>query len=296
MLPTLSRLFIFAVLLFAMPQRPATGLDFDRFSGFCTRLPAEQELLNDAADGSLDDCSLLRASLICAGHSEDNASRLENEFRASVTRCQRVVEAAAEGRAKEAIFGHLKDDFLYGAYRSELCDAGRAIAQGEFNCLTATILYQAFCHEFSIEVEALWEPSHVRCWVVLDGDGSGCVVEATASSVAEAVGPRTTRQALADRLLTSSELLGKVLYNRGVTALLQEQFDVALSATWASCLLDPLDQPAWNNLRACLNNWALAALESDRRELAKSLLDAGIRLDPDYEPFRRNWALLIGDR
>jgi len=60
-------------------------------------------------------------------------------------------------------------------------------------------------------------------------------------------------------------------------------------------LLDPQDQPAWSNLRACFNNWALAAVESDQLELAERLLDEGMRFDPTYKPFSRNRALLLGD-
>lgn len=264
--------------------------DFDRFQAWCDRPAAERELLRDASDGKLDQCTVLQASLRCAHHSPASMDRCERIFSDAVQQC-RTAMGQSESRPEVEIFRVLHTNFLYGKYNPDLYDVGKTLQNGEFNCLTATILYQALCREFSLTVTALWEPSHVRCWLS-QGEDTGRPIETTASTVRNAVGGTCDMVDLDDRLLTDTELLGKILYNKGVQALTKEEYASALAATWASYELDALDYPAFSNLRACLNNWALQAHEAGDRQLAADLLDEGLRLDPDYDPFRRNRALL----
>ena len=265
-----------------------------RFRDFAAWQPAEVELLDDLSDGQLDQ-SLLEAALIVGGHDLAQVAALETAFRKSCRRCRerfpRLQQQTLEQQCR-ILFDHLKSSFLDGEYVPDLCDVGATISSGKFNCLTATILYQTLGQEFGLSVQAAWEPAHVRCWVPSESGRAGYLVETTADRTTAAVSGLYPRQMLRERPLSKEQLLGKVFYNRGVRELERDDFRSAICSTWASCLLDPTDIPAKNNLRACLNNWALQASKRDQIGFAIRLLDAGLQLDPDYEPFSRNLELL----
>ena len=253
------------------------------------------ELLRDLSDGQLDQQSLLQSALAVGGNSPQEIADLVATFSA-FTQQLRVKHRNSPAVTQPLIrhlFSQLQQNHLHGQYDPHLCDVGKTISHGKFNCLTATILFRALCQEFAIEVVAIWEPSHVRCWVPLDDRRFGYVVETTSKSSQTAVTARLPRHQLAERILTKEQLLGKVYYNRGVQLLRREAFPEALCSTWASCVLDHDDQSAQNNLRACLNNWALAVSQHGGDiAFAIRLLDAGLQLDPTYEPFSRNLRLL----
>jgi tetratricopeptide (TPR) repeat protein len=243
----------------------------------------------DLDDQQLDEHSLLEAALIVAGHDRTTVLQYMGILAESTARCAVKLGPNDSHQSKlQTIFQHLATEFLRGEYRPNLHDVGRTVSDQSFNCLTATILFQSLCKSFSIEIDAVWEPSHVKCW-----SRTGIMIETTAASAEFATTPKSLDQ-LTGRRLSSPELLAKVFYNRGVSALQDERFSAALSSTWCSCLLDPLDSSAQANLRACLNNWALSALQQDNLALAKELLKEGLQLDPHYEPFSRNLALLLG--
>ena len=112
-----------------------------------------------------------------------------------MARCRQ--ESDHTGSLEAAIFDRLKGDFLVGEYQPELYDLAHTIIHGDYNCLTATLLFQVFSAEFSLSAQALWEPSHVRCWVP-KGDGRGIAVETTAATAEEAIGSRLLLEDLTD--------------------------------------------------------------------------------------------------
>lgn len=290
-----AAVLLLAVLVGSLKGDAAFEQQRERFVAFGDWKPIEKQLLDDLSDGRLDSRSLLEAALIVGGHEAPRIAALQNAFAASCQRCRaqnpRLEHEPYPTRISQ-LFTYLLDHHLYGEYTPDLCDVGATLTRGEFNCLTATILFRALCHEFDIPVQAAWEPSHVRCWIPIESDRAGYLVETTADSATAAVSGLYPRSKLTERQLTPEQLLGKVFYNRGVQWLHRDQFASALFSTWASCLLDPNDVPAQNNLRACLNNWALWASQRDRYVFAMELLDAGLQLDPNYEPFSRNRRLL----
>ena len=289
-----SRFFLLALLLAAL-QRPAQAdaLQFDRYIAFCSWSATERELLEDLADGELADFSVLEAALIIAGHDAGHVVDLKRIFSDSLARCSRTIRNEPDRNQRiRILFKHLNDEFLHGNYQPDLYDVGRTLNDGDFNCLTATILFHSLCQAHAIEVQAIWEPSHVQCWVPTS-ESSGILVETTASHAWSAVGPHMAASKLVDRRLSTSELIAKVFYNRGVCELRKHDYQHALAMTWASSLLDPGDKPAQHNLRACFNNWALKAFQQNDLELAKKLLEEGLNLAPDYAPLSRNRAMLI---
>ena len=297
----LLRFLIFATLfLLGVPTVGATDFDqqqCNRFLEFSEWQPIEKEILHDLRDGQLDQRNLIEAALVVGGNDGGQIVSLRSSFKQSCERCRAMMKVRPQESMKERIqqlFEYFVSNHLYGEYTPDLCDVGKTISTGEFNCLTATILFRALCEEFDIEVFAAWEPSHVRCWIPSEAESAGYLVETTADNPVAGVSGLYPTSKLNERRLTSEELLGKVFYNRGVRALQSDQFSLALTSTWASCLLDTKDVPAQNNLRACLNNWALSASQHDDSKFAIRLLDAGLQLDPNYEPFFRNRRLLLG--
>lgn len=283
-------------LIIGMQQTVAAEpLPYDRYNEFHGWSATERVLLQDLADWQLDQHSLVEAALIVAGHNKETIARYNARLKQSIARCRpRVRPTDSTQNQLRIIFRHTSAEFLKGKYQSDIYDLGKTLDQGDFNCLTATILFKEICQAFSIHVDALWEPSHVQCWATLRGN-FGYIVETTAASDYDAVSGMRSAEQLTLRRLSKSELLAKVYYNKGVRALKTDAYPTALASTWLGTLLDPRDSPAQNNLRACFNNWALAAVSQNSDVvLAKRLLDAGISLDPNYVPFSRNRALLVG--
>ena len=286
------RSFTLVIALLLIHGSPALAEDpWARWADLCQYNADQLRVLQDAEDGRLDEVSLFRASLLAAGHSLAEARLWEVEFAAFVRRCRARLSAISPTGRQRQLFAQLQQECLSGAYQADLCDVSQTISGAAYNCLTATILYQRLCAEFGITAEALWEPAHVRCWVVL-AEGEGLTVETTATTPRDALGERGSRAQVMGRFLSRTELLGKVLYNQGVQALRREDYSTALATTWASLCLDPEDAPAASNVRACLNNWALWAVQHDDLAFARRLLVAGNTFDPDYVPFRRNLSLL----
>lgn len=272
----------------------ARDLDLRRFEEFAHWSERENLLVDDLSDGNLDQYSPLEAALVIGGYEDEQIAVFLAQLNGCAAKCRDRLHAATSRQARlRVVFEHLSADFLQGKYQADLYDVGRTISFGDFNCLTATILFQTLCRSFAIEIEAIWEPSHVRCWSSLSPD-SGYLVETTAGQPKDAVGPMTLQSGLKARVLSDTQLIAKVFYNRGVRMMKSGDYSVALVSTWASCQLDSQDQPAQSNLRACLNNWALAAVSADDLRLADRLLDRGLRLDPTYEPFTRNRSILFG--
>jgi hypothetical protein len=267
--------------------------DFNRYVAYCATSPGERQLLDDLTDHKLDSHTLFEAALTIAGHDRAELARYKTQLKSSIRRCGQKLEANdSQDKRLRIIFRHLSTEFLYGNYKPDLYDVGRTMSAGEFNCLTATILFQSLCKAFSSEIQAVWEPAHVQCWWPATRT-YGHLIETTSASATSAIGPLSSASGLSGRRISKSELIGKVFYNKGVSSLKAQEFATALAATWTSCLLDPKDSPAQSNLRACINNWALSASDEDDFKLAQQLLEEGLKLDPNYEPFSRNKALLL---
>lgn len=266
---------------------------FKRFDEFAAWSSREWTLLEDVADARLDRHSLFDASLLISGHDDVELKTLRKKLNDSIQRCQASIPGNLATRPKlRFIFGHLSADFLQGQYRADLFDVGKTVEQQEFNCLTATVLYQEFCRAFEIDIRILWEPSHVQCWAPIS-DSVGYVIETTAASPDNAISPLTQASLLESRQLTNTQFVGKIFYNRGVRALTSDKYPTALLSTWACCVLDSADKPAQSNLRACINNWALLSAQERDVAMVQRLFDVGLKLDPNYEPFSRNRALLL---
>ena len=254
--------------------------------------PLEQRLLVDAADGTLDEFSLLESSLIASGVTDaDKIQTYVSDFtkrtQSLATTCSGDASAVARS---ERIYDFLHDKLLTGQYYSNCTEVNRAFDNGDYNCVTATILYHCVSRTHGLSPVAVATSTHVRTRFLGEQPydvETTCrdwfdVARRDPSVQAFRTGRQTTRQ------LSDIELLGKIYYNRGVSLLEGKQFAAAIALLRTSQLLDPTDSPTRENLAAGINNWALAECDAKNFERAVTLVQDGFNDYPDFAPFLAN--------
>jgi tetratricopeptide (TPR) repeat protein len=196
--------------------------------------------------------------------------------------------------------------FLQGDYAADCSEFRRALDEGRYNCVTATLLFHCLCTEGDLQPRIMAASSHVFSQFADSDLGD---VETTCAQwfrrPATGVGEesRAEGQAGPSRQITPVQLLGKLYYNAGVARLEAGDFPPAVRALETSLLLDEADRAARSNLLAALNNRALAEADAGRFEEAARLIEQGLQRAPDHDPLRANdlhihqdWALALCQR
>ena len=263
----------------------------------------EKRFFQDAADGTLERFSLLDAALIAGGverpaqlkRYQEKLSALVKELRASGK-----VTGSPRCRA-EAIFEFMHRRVLGSGYRLECTDLRTAIDSGQFNCISATVLFNCLAGEFNLEVCGLEIPGHAVSRVFLP-DGS-LDIETTcpgwfrlmhdparqAKALAGTIGRVPNRDMSHARQVFAVQIAAMIYYNRGVDLLGQKLFAEAAAANAKALHLDPISTTARGNLLAVLNNWAIELGANGHHTEAVDLLRIGMAFDQDYEPFSLNY-------
>jgi tetratricopeptide (TPR) repeat protein len=252
----------------------------------------EQRMLADAADDSLDDFSLLEGALIASGVTD--RQRVEHYCSEFAKRIEAIATATGDESTiidnSERVYHFLHSEFLTGEYHSTCTEIDRAFDDGDYNCVTATILYHCICKVRGLSPVAVATNTHVRSRFLVDQVFD---VETTCREWFDVVRRdpqshtvRTQRQVT--RPLSDVELLAKIYYNRGVSLLERKSFGKAIAALRISLLLDPADMPTQDNMAAGLNNWALAEADAGNFERAVELVQEGWKQHPDFVPFSSN--------
>jgi len=242
---------------------------------------AEVELLNDVGDGQLQRFEFVDAALI-AGGMTDLRSRAEmlrrrGEKYAAIdfTAIRKLPLAERATTVLSALHQHL----LTGTFRPTATLVQETLTTGDFNCVTATVLFHDMCSRANVSVEIIAQSGHV-CSRLPNTSG---LIETTRSNVVEA--EAATRQS---RVIMPGELLGRIYYNRALAALEKRDFDSAQHLLQHSLICDPQDRDAQENLLAGLNNWALALCEQGDYAAAARRVAAGLALKADYQPLLSN--------
>lgn len=244
----------------------------------------EAQLQADAADGRLDRFTLLEAAII-AGGVHDPARRAAFISRWQEIENAIIPNAAGDGplaQAEQAL-QQLYAQALTGQYFSRTSDVTRTITAGDYNCLSATILYLTLVRRGGLTATAVAREGHVLARVQ---EGDTFDVETTCRGWFDENAHPTASSSL--RCLSDVQLIAKVYYNRGVGLLESGNFVEGLRLTRISCQLDGDDQLARGNLLAGLNNWALTLSKSHHHEQAAALLAELQRYDPHYPTLREN--------
>lgn len=126
--------------------------------------PKEDLLLND-----FNNVTLIEAALAASGIPEINFARYtaefkrwESEIRASLPR------EAAQYQIAEIILNYIHKN-VFSRYKLESTTLAEVFNNGEFNCLSSTIVNGILLQAFGIEVKGVVLPTHVYLLAVLDG-------------------------------------------------------------------------------------------------------------------------------
>ena len=262
-----------------------------------TRGSLEGQLLQDIQDGAVDDFSLIEAAVVAAGVEDPHRLRevvtqfAELHAPTPGTLCFEQHHATAQ-----AAFRTLHEVFCTAEYRSDASDVAEVLNGGDYNCLSATILYLTLVRRQGLSAVALARKGHVLARVMtqppLDVETTcpewfDLPVEA-GSDAGRAPKLDEPQRTAALRPLNDVQLLAKVYYNRGVVELRRDRYAEGLRLTRISMVLDPQDQIARGNLLAGLNNWALARCAGGDYSGAADTLAEIRRIQPGYGPLAEN--------
>ncbi len=247
----------------------------------------ELRMLADAADGRLDEHSLVEATLIAGGTMDRvQLRRLDQQFDALANELSDVLDWKTSARERAAAIREFLHERVLGEYRSNASDVAQTLNTGAFNCVSASVLFVALAEHCGLDAHAVQLPEHVRCEVV--AGGLAIPIETTSLT---AGGQLPSRQRLA-RTLTPVELVATIYYNRGVLAFDRGDLQTAIDLNTIATQLDPGCRPARENLLDAINNRVVELMKSSEAALARQLLDAGLQIDPEYRPFLANRAYL----
>ncbi len=265
--------------------------------------PLEKRLFADAADGRLDDFSLLEAALVAGGLEDvDRLRRYRTRFDALADELRRSDDLAGSPRRRaRVVLEFLHCRILHAGYSIDCTGTSEALDRGRFNCVSASVLFNCLAAEAGLRACGLEVPRHAMSRVLLP-DGS-LDVETTCAGwfrlagqpqrqielLEKRIGHDPGKHSSAARQISDVQMVALIYYNRGVDLLGKKRFSQAAAANAKALTLDPESTTARGNLLATMNNWAISLGSSGSYAQAAELLTQGLALDPNYEAFRLNY-------
>lgn len=246
----MQRLVLIFVLI-AGCSRDANAVEFPQ-------TPVESRLLDDASDGQFDQFTLFEAALVAASPQLDTAPytrRFQDHCAALQSRLQR---ATSDTEKIRVAFVFMHDEVLIGRYEIDCDDLARTLDIGNYNCVTATLLFQCFCEHLRLPVIPLAAKEHVWCRAnvqpvfEVETTCAGWLNSSRGAATIEA------GRATSARDISSVELVARVFYNHGLKLAQQRQFADAITAFRSGLHLDPNQRAGRRNLAAVWNNWAIS--------------------------------------
>ena len=250
---------------------------------------------------------LLWTSLAAEGRaSEADFAAHQRRVRELARKFKADIRSSADLRSQAAALHELVHrEVLTGGYDLACSTLTETLQTGRFNCVTATILYVALCHEIGIEARGVEIPAHVYAQV---GSGAEAIrVETTCArwfelaardlAAAERVVPGRPTDANSDdaagadvapRILDTWQLTAILYYNQGVDHAERGNYPAAIAANSKAYRLDPLSRSIRKNLLSAVNNWALDMADAGNYQQALSLLEEGQQLAPEHTTFTTN--------
>ncbi len=294
-----SRVYFFAALAFAVPSlSPLLAEAAISFPDPLPLAPLEARMLVDAADGGFRQFSLIDAALVASGVNREAAlDEYRQKYAAWSAEARSVVdrETAPLDRAR-ALFQFMHREILTRGYDSQATDLTCPLADGKFNCASATVLFAALAGDCGLTVHPIERPRHAMCWLTVGDERFD--IETTCPNWFDLTPAMRQQAALArdaavDRPAARREigpaaLVAVIYYNRGVDLLNEKRFAEAVSVNARALRLDPENETAAGNLLASINNWALALGADGRFDDAIALLNCGLAAAPHHEPFHTN--------
>jgi hypothetical protein len=223
----------------------------------------------------------LPAACLVAGGITDPVELARSRQRLDAA-CQSIADPAlprlpVEDRAR-VLLARLHARVLTGRYDRQATDWRVTLDRGDFNCLSAAVLYHELCRQTGVPLELWAEPGHVHCRL------GSLRIEPTSRDWPA----RRDTGSPAARQLTPSQFVGRYWYNRGIDHVEIREFAAGVAALQTACRLDPEDADARANLLAGLNNWALALSTQNQNAAAQALIARGLAIDPENPPLVAN--------
>jgi len=157
------------------------------------------------------------------------------------------------------VVAFLHQEVLTGSYNAGQHTVSRALLTGEFNCVSATLLFQYFADEADIPVVPVQTRGHV--WSRLLSSPPVDIETTCAKWFAWTDEQRANSPALQNagqaETLTKARLVAKIPYNLATEAAARQDFAAALGHLNQALRLDPNDTAIQKNHNAILHNWAV---------------------------------------
>jgi tetratricopeptide (TPR) repeat protein len=260
--------------------------------------PLEAAIFDDAERGTLHAGRLLEAAFVAGGVADE--STLQEYLARYRTWLKRLRQLAPREEQAAVVFGFLHQKILTGEYDLRCSRMTEVFDTGNYNCVTATILFNVLAAEVGLKASGGESPAHV---VSLVRTSRGVLeIETTSPQWFERARsgnlPRPTPSGKNaprppfERELHAPELTAIVYYNVGVDLAEQHDYAEAVAANYKALRLDPQCQNARGNLLAAVNNWALHLAECEEFAEAVELLEHGRRLAPDHKTFTLNYTAI----
>lgn len=170
---------------------------------------SERTLLADAADGHWDNISFLDAVLIAEGLADEQRQESRLLFDRLLTQLRAETDTVS-GELEKAriVFEFMHRRVLTGSYNLNRSSAAVSLATGVYNCVSATVLFNAFSRGVGLETNGLETTGHAKSRLIL-GD-SYLDIETTCPTwelLPDKITPRETLTTVA-RPLTDGEASG----------------------------------------------------------------------------------------
>jgi hypothetical protein len=268
----------------------------------------EKRMFADAADGRLDDHSLMESALIACGvrHGKQLQGYLK-KFDSLVEQLRRECgpkSSSTDSRTiarAQIVFEFMHRHILTGEYSIECTDLRNTLDGGRYNCVSASVLFNCLAERVGLATFGLETTGHAMSR--LTWDGGSLDVETTyprwfkliddpdkrAELVAKAIGPSHDGAEVRIRRVSPTGLVAMIYYNRGIDLLAEKHFLEAANANAKALRLDAKSTTARGNLLATINNWAIDLGRTGNYAQAIGMLKLGMDMDPDYETFKLNY-------
>lgn len=160
----MARTLILTTLLLIVLPVKAEPVDLSNATGL------ERKLFADAQDGQLDDYSMIDAAFVASGLPDGEALALyRKKYKSLLSGARRLAnrEATDYARAK-AVFKYLHKKTLrtYGLHSVDMVGL---FSRGDYNCVSATVLFNALLEDINLESWGVLVPSHAYSIVLIDG-------------------------------------------------------------------------------------------------------------------------------
>ncbi|MBQ1456664.1 MAG: tetratricopeptide repeat protein [Thermoguttaceae bacterium] len=133
---------------------------------------AERFLLDDARNGRWDDLSFLEAVLIAEGTPPDLRRASLAAFSSALAQLREEIAPVDDEMLRvRTVFEFLRRRLLTGHYEQNHSSVAATLATGQYNCVSATVLFNALASEVGLNVRGVETTGHAKSRVILS-DGT----------------------------------------------------------------------------------------------------------------------------